>query len=446
MPPILSVILQAFVLCIALVGMFSYLGLHVIKRGIIFVDLALAQIAALGTLIAFIFGIPLHTQASYWFSVALTAIAAVIFTLCRFRESRVPQEAIIGLTYAIAAAVAILLIDKAPHGAEHVKETLTGSILWVEWPTIVLITAAYAAVGLFHYVFRRNFLLISEDPERARRAGINVRTWDFLFYLSFGFVITLSVGTAGVLLVFVFLVAPAVMATLITDRLWHQLLFGWGLGLFTTTIGLTVSAVADLPAGPLVIAAYAVALLVVGTIVYNLRAPDRSRSLRITAATFAFFAVAFGLLFLAGRSLGRTARAEAAHSHEAHALELTEAARDASGGSPARSEEASLAPEPMPDLQRIAEPDVLRRLFDEQTDPSARSAIVRRALDVDPRVGAAMALDFLAHDPPLLFRDDVVGKLNEVMPGVSGFDVESPFAAEVNQKAAAKVRAEYGLR
>ena len=207
----LQVMFPPFVLCLLMVGMLSYLGLHVIKREIIFVDLALAQIAALGALIGFLLGIPLHTQASYWFSIALTAVAAGVFTLTRTRESTLPQEAVIGLVYAIAAAAAIIFMDKAPHGAQHIKDILTGSILWVQWETVGFVAAVYATVGILHLVFRRQFLLISEDVEAARAQGLRVGLWDFLFYLSFGFVITASVGTAGVLLVFVFLVAPAVM-------------------------------------------------------------------------------------------------------------------------------------------------------------------------------------------------------------------------------------------
>ncbi len=204
---VVQLMFPSFCLCVLMVGMLSYLGIHVIKREIIFVDLALAQIAALGALVALLLGIPLHTQASYWFAVALTAVAAAVFALSRTRESRVPQEAIIGLVYAIAAAAAIILIDKAPHGAEHIKDILTGSILWVKWQTVALVAAVYALVGVFHFVFRHNFMAISEDVEKAHSKGLNVGLWDFLFYLSFGVVITVSVGSAGVLLVFVLLVS-----------------------------------------------------------------------------------------------------------------------------------------------------------------------------------------------------------------------------------------------
>lgn len=253
----IAILLPAFCECLVLVGIHAYLGIHVIKRQIIFVDLAIAQIAALGALVAFLFGIEPHTFVSYWFSLGLVTIGAAIFAVCRFSGSKVPQEAIIGLVYAVAAAIAILLIDKAPHGAEQLKDILTGSILWVQWKSIAIAAAVYSAVGVVHYFCRERFMLISSDPEAARQKGLNIRAWDFLFFFLFGVVITLSVDVAGVLIVFVFLVAPAIVAVSVTDRLFGQLLIGWGLGLVVTIIGLSASYLWDLPTGPAIIACYA---------------------------------------------------------------------------------------------------------------------------------------------------------------------------------------------
>jgi len=268
---VVAILLPAFFECLVLVGIHAYLGIHVIKRQIIFVDLALAQIAALGALIAFLFGIEPHTWASYWFSLGLATIGAGIFAVCRFRDSKVPQEAVIGLIYAVAAAMAILLIDKAPHGAEQLKDILTGSILWVRWESIAIAAAVYSAVGLVHYIYRDRFMLISSDPNAARQKGLNIRAWDFLFFFLFGVVITLSVDVAGVLIVFVFLVAPAIMAVTITDRLANQLLIGWGLGLLVTVLGLVASYVWDLPTGPAIIGCYAVVVALLSMILYGIR-------------------------------------------------------------------------------------------------------------------------------------------------------------------------------
>ncbi len=269
---IIAMLLPAFFECVVLVGIHAYLGIHVIKRQIIFVDLALAQIAALGALAAYLFGVQPHTWGSYLFSLGMATIGAAVFAVCRFRDSKIPQEAVIGLVYAIAAAMAILLIDKAPHGAEQLKDILTGSILWVKWQSIATAAVVYSVVGLIHFVFRDRFFLISTDPEAARQKGLNVRAWDFLFFFLFGVVITLSVDVAGVLIVFVFLVAPAIMAISITDRLSSQLLIGWGLGLLVTILGLFASYVWDLPTGPAIIGCYAVVVVVLSGLLHILRA------------------------------------------------------------------------------------------------------------------------------------------------------------------------------
>jgi len=435
----IHVMLPPFALCVLMVGMLSYLGIHVVKREIIFVDLALAQIAALGSLIAFLFGIPLHTQSSYWFAMALTAIAAGVFTLTRTRDSRVPQEAVIGLVYAIAAATAIILIDKAPHGAQHIKDLLTGSILWVQWRTVAVVALVYAAVGLFHLLFHRRFLLISEDAEAAQAQGINVRLWDFLFYLTFGFVITVSVGSAGVLLVFVFLVAPAVMAILITDRLFAQLLFGWAIGIVVTVVGLAASLVGDLSSGPLVIGAYAIALILVSAVLHMVRASDRARAIRRTLAMAAAFLLCAALLVLLGRSVGARYRGHT-HGHHHHD---TEAA-----GGPATDEQPHSHAHPTSDVGHTQGDPVadLARRFDASDDPGEAADIVCEALQTDAAVGAALALRYLAGGPPLFFAQTVVDELDPLLPRPSGFDVEQPFAAPVNQEAAEHVRTEFGIR
>ena len=235
---IFDIMLPAFAECLVLVGIHSYLGIHVIKRKVIFVDLSLAQIAALGTTVAFLFGIAPESMGAYWFSLGFTFIGAAIFSISRFRHEKIPQEAIIGLVYALAAAVAILVIDRAPQGAEHIKEILTGSILWVQWKTIGIAALIYILVGIFHFVFRDKFVLISNNPEKAYQSGVKVRMWDFWFYVTFGIVIAHSVKTAGVLLVFVFLVVPAVATIMLTDRLWLQLVLGWSMGTVVSIVGL----------------------------------------------------------------------------------------------------------------------------------------------------------------------------------------------------------------
>lgn len=252
-----------FAACLILVGVHGYLGLHVLRRQVIFVDLALAQIAALGAVVALIRGHQPGSAASFAYSLGATVLGAFVFSLTRSRQhdSKVPQEALIGITYVIASAAAILVADRAPEGAEHIKELLAGSILWVTWPVVLKDLLIYSVVGLFHYVFRRRFILISEDPERAYQEGMNVRLWDFLFYLSFGVIITLSVEIAGVLMVFSYLVAPAIIALGSSDRWGVRIAIAWVVGFLASAAGLIASYQVDFPSGPAIVCALGLCLL-----------------------------------------------------------------------------------------------------------------------------------------------------------------------------------------
>jgi zinc/manganese transport system permease protein len=242
-----------FAACVVLVGIHAYLGLHVLLRGVIFVDLALAQIAALGTVIALVSGHPPGSYASITFALGATILGAAIFSITRMRSGKIPQEAIIGLTFVIASAAAILVADQAAEGAEQIKELLAGSILWVTWPRVLNILMLYTAVGLFHYLFRRRFTLISEDPDKAFAMGWNVRLWDFWFYASFGVVITLSVQIAGVLMVFSYLVAPAIIALAVSSSWPARIAIGCAVGLTGSVLGLIASYRWDIPSGPAIV-------------------------------------------------------------------------------------------------------------------------------------------------------------------------------------------------
>lgn len=320
---IFDLMLPAFFECLVLVGIHSYLGLHVIRRKVIFVDLALAQVAALGTTVGFLFGMAPDSVAAFIFSVLFTFMAAAVFSVARIENDRVPQEAIIGLVYAIAAAVVILVIDRAPHGAEHIKEVMTGAILWVQWESIIFAAVAYGFVGVIHYIFADKFLLITRDPEEAFKRGMRVRLWDFFFYLTFGIVISISVRTAGVLLVFVFLVVPAITATLITDRLKWQLIIGWTMGVVVTVLGLGISYWADMPSGPTVVSFYGVMLVLAAVFLYVARHRNMAGVLRVLTGCGvvggALLIIIFGGRFLGSSSLA-TSRSHAAHSdaHEHH--------------------------------------------------------------------------------------------------------------------------------
>jgi len=268
-----------FAECLILVGIHSYLGIHVLKRRVIFVDLSLAQIAALGTTVGIVLGIHnTESTASFIISMAFTFIGAAVFALSRLKNDRVPQEAVIGLVYAITAAVAVIVIGKT-RGVEHMMNIMHGRLLWVQWHEVIVAAIAYSFIGALHWIFRKQFMAISEKPDEAYEAGVNVRMWDFFFYLTFGFVITFSVKVAGVLLVFVFLVAPAILAFMLTDDVRKQLLIGWISGSIVTVLGLWGSWSLDLPSGPTVVSFYGVVLVLVAVATYLFKAERRGVAL-----------------------------------------------------------------------------------------------------------------------------------------------------------------------
>lgn len=259
---ILSLMAAPFAACLILTGIHCYLGLHVVLRGVIFVDLALAQIAAFGAVLTLLFGCELDSAQAYIISLLFTFIGAAIFSVSRLRERVIPQEAIIGIVYAVFSAAAILVLDRAPHGHEALHAMLVGSILYVSWPGVLKMLLIYCAVGVFHYICREKFLLISRDADEARRRGIPVMLWDLFFYITFGFVVTSSVKLAGVLLVFSYLIVPATCAMLLAGGTRHRLLIGWLIGFLVSVAGLFLSVRLDLPTGASVVTCFGIALLI----------------------------------------------------------------------------------------------------------------------------------------------------------------------------------------
>ncbi len=264
---LLELLLPAFVASLILTGIHAYLGVHVVERGVIFVDLSLAQIAALGTTVAYLMGNDLHSTTAYFYSLGFTFLGAAVFSFSRMhRKTRIPQEAVIGIVYAVSAAVAILVMSKATQETEHLKEMLVGNILSVTWPELAKTAILYALVGVFHFVYRERFLLISLDEDEAERRGLNIRLWDFLFYVSFGFVVTSSVAIAGVLLVFCFLIVPSVTAMLFSERLGPRLAIGWTMGAVVSAAGVAASFVLDLPTGATIVGTFGAALLLMAVV------------------------------------------------------------------------------------------------------------------------------------------------------------------------------------
>lgn len=258
----IDLMLPALVAALILVGLHAYLGIHIIARGVIFVDLALAQLAAAGATVAVFFGLHADSLGGYIFALAATILGAAVFSVSRIKNRYITQEAIIGIVFVVASALTILLTAQAPRGAEHVQELLTGTLLWVTWPQIWRAAGIYAVIALIHWFLRRRFLTISLDPEAAKKLGWKIRWWDFLFYVLFGVVVTVSVSIVGVLLVFSFLVIPAVIAFLFTSRPAALLAIAWTVGSASVLLGLVASFQTDLPTGPMVVCAFAFALIV----------------------------------------------------------------------------------------------------------------------------------------------------------------------------------------
>lgn len=281
MSSILLLLLPAFVACLVLLGIHVYLGIHVLSRGVIFVDLALAQVAALGATCAFLFGAEPGSIGAYFASLGFTFLGAILFTLVRSQSHRVPVEAFIGIVYAVASAVAVIVADRGPHGADEIREILVGNLLAVTWERIAAIAAIYVVVAAIHFVFRHQFILVSVDPVAAEKRGMRIALWDLAFYVTFGVVISLSVAIGGVLIVFSYLVIPTVIVALFVQGVGRRLLAGWAVGFLASVLGIYASFSLDMPTGAAVVATFG-ALLAVAFVARHLipgsspALPDRS--------------------------------------------------------------------------------------------------------------------------------------------------------------------------
>ena len=288
-----------FLACLVLTGIHVYLGLHVLARGVIFVDLALAQVAALGITVAVLFGHPIQSEAAYWYALAFAVAGAALFAASRPRRAPIPQEAIIGIVYGVSAAAAVLVVDRAPQGSEHIKQLLVGSILTVTPADVGALAMLYAAIGALHWAVRRPLLRISFNPSATLAESGAIRAWDFLFYLTFGLVVTSSVRVAGVLLVFSYLVVPATVGALLARSVTGRLLVGWALGFFVSVLGLATSYAWDLPTGATVVTTFGA---LVATVALGLGVRGLVRRVRAEGlpALRGVGSVASGLVGLAG--------------------------------------------------------------------------------------------------------------------------------------------------
>ena len=255
------------VACLLLPGILVYYGLHIIRREVIFVDLALAQVATLGTCVCLYLGHEPDDPHNYFWSLGFTLAGALLFTFTRSsKHAKVPQEALIGIIYVVAAAAGILLMSKSPHGKEELQRTLVGDLLTVTPGDIGKTAALYAVIGVVHFIFRKQFIKLSFDHEHAAAGGLSVKFWDFLFYALFGLIVTSFVQVGGVLMVFSYLIVPAASATFLVSSLPMRLLVGWLVATLASGAGLYWSYKSDLPTGAAVVCALGIALLVAGAI------------------------------------------------------------------------------------------------------------------------------------------------------------------------------------
>lgn len=254
-----------FVACLLFPPLLVYLGLHVVKREVIFVDLALAQVATLGTCVALLMGYHFDDRITFWISLAVTFLGAAFFSWTRSsRKAVVPQEAIIGITFVVAAAAVILLLSRVAGGKEELEHLLTGDILNVTKGDIGQRVLVFAALGAFYAAYHRRFVMISSDPDQAFASGVRVRLWDFLFYAAFALVVVSFVRLGGVLLTFSYLIVPAVCGTMLAEEWMKRLAIGWGVAAAASLLGLWASYRMDLPTGAAIVVASGLLLVIVG--------------------------------------------------------------------------------------------------------------------------------------------------------------------------------------
>jgi zinc/manganese transport system permease protein len=246
----LTFLFYPFLGCVLLILIHAYFGIHILERGIIFVDLAMAQFIAIGIAISFLVG---HEETERnLYAVLFAILGASILSLSRRIKKSVNLEAFIGVLYIFSFAGSILILDRTPHGLEEFKNILNGNILWVTPRSLFYTFLLYAAIGLFHFIFRKKFFALSYDNR-------NGTLWEFLFFLSFAFVLVSSVQIAGILQVFSFLVIPALIGRLYTREPAKILVGGWGIGLAASMLGIALSFKYDLPTAPLIVASLSIA-------------------------------------------------------------------------------------------------------------------------------------------------------------------------------------------
>src|SRR6202521_142078 len=295
-----SLLLLPFAACVAFVLIHAYLGVHGLRRNIVFADLAVAQLSALGATLAFALGYAPTSPAGFGYALLFTTIGAALLTLTRGLARFVSQEAFVGILYVVATAATILVVDRSPQGAEHVKKILIGSILTVGEPELAKLALLYAAIGLFHFLLRRPLLAIAGETQPAGRSPLVVSIWDFLFFLSFGVVVASSVSIAGVLLVFSFLIVPAVIGSIFSAEVRVVIPIAWGTGIIASAVGLGGAYLLDLPTGAAMATAFTLLLVLAGIAKALVFAGIRQRRANLRVAARGLLALALVFILASG--------------------------------------------------------------------------------------------------------------------------------------------------
>jgi len=397
----------------------GYVGIHVLKREIIFIDISMAQVAAVGAIVAHLaFAAHGDSMVGYLCAFGATLIVAIFYSIVRRRDIQIPLEAVIGVTYAVAAALALFLVGVAPGGHVHIHQMLAGSILWATPGDVALCGVVFAAAGLCFYMFRKPFARISDDYEGAVRQGVNAVAWDFVFYALVGIIITVAVRIAGVVVVFTFLIIPATLSAIFAEDWGKRLIITWISGGVAAGVGLLFADAFDFSVGPAIALFLGVALILTALL----------RRLRATKTVSAAVSLAAAvILFVWFLSLSGSLDSPATNPMTA----------PDNSPAPALHHEVDIEENEQLDLNQIkliSETTKLEGIFSNSYDMEVRTEVVLRLFEVNPPEGTRLALEFLMTNPPLLFRQSIVNELMGVSPQMTNYNIEEPFNSAHNQQ------------
>ncbi len=417
---IISLLGLPFIVALEMTVILGYVGIHVLKREIIFIDISMAQVAAVGAIAAHLaFEAHSDSVVGYASAFGATLIVAGFYSLVRRWDIGIPLEAVIGVTYAIAAALALFLVGVSPGGHLHIHQMLAGSILWATPKDVLLCGVVFAIVGLCFYIFRKPFAKISDDYEGAVRQGMKTALWDFIFYALVGIIITIAVRIAGVIVVFTFLIIPATLSAVFSDNWNKRLIITWVTGAAAAGIGLLFADAFDFSVGPSIAFFLGIALVFAALL----------RLMRVTkTATAVSSLVAAVVLFVWFLLSSGYSNLSAEDPNTIHNCCLP---------LPTIQKEDEIKREEIVDASQVAlisNTAKLVEIFNNSDDVEIRTTVVSHLLEINQKKGIQLALEFLKTDPPLLFRQGVVNKIKKSTSKITDYNIEESFNSTNNQR------------